>query len=143
MSEHLVAPDALRAPSEGWEARIRYVSSRSGNEVTRNGEVVAVREVEDGDKPPVVYVLTGRESLTKHTYVALVSAETGNGTACIAAASMTTEATPDPDPESEPSVAPTYVLDHSVARKSHLGVVSLLVRTDTPAIAISRWEDLA
>lgn len=104
----------------GDEVEVTYTSSRSGNEVERDGEVEKIGHLaNDGD--PVVHIYEESPARHKHQYIALV--DSGDITAAV---SVTAE------PElsgfgDRPRLGRTYSASLEVVRKSVLGAVESMV----------------
>jgi hypothetical protein len=118
-------PD-LSGLEEGQEVRIYYRSSRSGNEVDREGAVSEIIEPDDG---LLVRVHTGNPEPLKHVYVAMMYAESKDGEERVHAFSQTTE--PEGmDWEDGPDLGRVYTLHYEITRNTYLGPVDRVVRTD-------------
>lgn len=112
-------PD-LTELSPGDDARVYYVSDRSGNEVGRRGEVAFTTPTDDDGR--MFWVHTEQRSSLKHQYVALSDAETKGGDPVVIATSVTVAADP-PNDGDPPKPGATFAVQFTVERTSFLGVV--------------------
>jgi len=137
-------PD-LSALEEGNEVRVFYRSTRSGNEVKREG---TVSEVIPSEENRIVRVHTEEREPLKHIFLCMTEAEDNSGKERVFAFSQTAE--PDSLGWEErhdlarPELGEVYTLRFEVSRNSYLGPVDRIVRTDraTPIMMTDGGEEV-
>lgn len=116
-------PDLTRL-DDGDEVRVYYTSQRSGNEVDRTGEVAFTTPGDDGT---LYWVHTEQRDTLKHQYVVLYTAETEGGDPAVAALSVTVRGD-EPNDGDPPKPGASFVVQFTVERTSHLGVVDRVMK---------------
>jgi len=117
-------PPDLSRLEYGDQVRVHYRSERSGNEVTRKGEV---EELRPGNENQITWVHTEQRGPLKHQYVTLMKAETKAGDSVVTAHSQTVSAA---EPNDGDPVMPgrTCAITFTTERVSFLGVVDRIMR---------------
>jgi hypothetical protein len=130
-------PD-LSELEEGNEVRVFYLSSRSKNEVDREG---TVSEVTSSDENRIVRVHTEEREPLKHIFIVMTEAELNSGEERVFAFSQTVEPKylgwEERNDLARPELGKVYTLTFEVSRNSYLGPVDRIVRTDHPPMMMT------